>query len=122
MRIHLRFFQFLSILLVLLSGDVIANDDDYLVDIEIPTWQAVIKEAKYLNPTQILTNRMTQWANSCTSTAISLNVQGQLMIKKRDAAKIAAFGPDDEWQGNLVTILWKVLQIPSEYYYHHDKW
>ena len=28
MRIHLRFVQFLSILLVLLSGAVIANDDE----------------------------------------------------------------------------------------------
>ena len=105
MRIQSRFFaHFLSVLLGLVCSGVIANAAD-VVDVQIPPHEDVYGEDAldmYLRPSFELTNKMIDWSNTLGLHAKNLDQDGKLYIKEREAAKIAAFGPDDQWQGDLV--------------------
>lgn len=102
MRIHriLSFsFMYVFLLILALNSTVIADD---LVDINIPSMESVRSQPKYTNPSKDFTNQMTQWSNTVTNTAKHLETRGDILVHKRDVAKIAAFGPDDQWQGNVI--------------------
>lgn len=108
MRTQTRLFtSFLAVLLILLCSGMIANADDHdlVKNVEIPPMEDVYgNDAKpmYLNPTKELTNKMIQWANTCTGHAINLRDSGEILIHKREAARIAAYGTDGQWKGNLI--------------------
>ena len=102
MKIHrILSFSFVSLLLLVLSvnSTVIADD---LVDVNIPSMQAVRSQPKYTNPSLDFANKMTSWSETVLDNARYLHTQGQILTQKRDVAKIAAFGPDDQWQGNVI--------------------
>lgn len=103
MRSHRIFsLAFVSIFFTLIlapNSSVIAQD---LVEINIPAWESVLSESKYTNPTKEFTNQMTQWSETVLNHARFKEAEGKNLKDKREAAKIAAFGPDNAWQGSLI--------------------
>ncbi len=90
---------FVLCLILALNSSVIAQD---LVDINIPAWESVLSESKYTNPTKDFANQMTQWSETVTNQARSKSFEGENLVMKREAAKTAAYGGDNEWKGNMI--------------------
>ena len=112
MRTQRPFFvQFLAVLLVLLCGGVTANAED-LVEAEIPPMEHIYGEDAldmYLRPSLETANNATIDSNTLCGHAYDLDQDGKLLIQEREAARIAAFGPDDQWQGDLVDFVANVV-------------
>ena len=104
----MRIQRFVYVLLILLCSCVIANAEN-LVDTEIPSLEDVNSKPHYLNPTLQTTNAAIQKSNSLVSFAERLDNEGRILILQRDAAKIAAFGPDDQWKGKLINFAFNVV-------------